>query len=134
MGKNKIVFLFHCKLNKCCMIMKAFTEFHFSYCPLIYMLHFRTLKNKSYWSRVATLRITCSCYNLFFLKFQILFIWNLKNCVYNLKNWIKFEKLCAKLFWSIMNVFKACVRYFHQFFFHQMLALQKLWKMLFISS
>ena len=34
------------------------------------------------------------------------------------------------------QLFKACVRYFHQIFifFHQMIALQKLWKMLFNSS
>ena len=35
----------------------------------------------------------------------------------------------------LQNLLKACVRYFHQIFiFHQMIALQKLWKMLFISS
>ena len=34
------------------------------------------------------------------------------------------------------NIFKACVRYFlsNFYFFHQMIALQKLWKMFFISS
>ena len=34
-----------------------------------------------------------------------------------------------------VSLFKVCVRYFHQIFiFHQMIVLQKLWKMLFISS
>ena len=32
------------------------------------------------------------------------------------------------------GIFKACVYYFHQFFFDQMIALQKLWKMLLILS
>ena len=37
--------------------------------------------------------------------------------------------------WTLCIIFKACVRYFvANFIFHQMIALQKLWKMFFISS
>ena len=38
--------------------------------------------------------------------------------------------------WQLLPSLKSCVCYFHQLFifFHQMIALHKLWKMLFISS
>ena len=43
------------------------------------------------------------------------------------------------LFWLLYEIstspfIKACVCYFYQYFFQQMIVLQKLWKMLFISS
>ena len=49
------------------------------------------------------------------------------------------NSLRCKMFWINFDFehtyIKACVCYFHKFlFFHQMIALQKLWKMLFISS
>ena len=48
----------------------------------------------------------------------------------------KFSDPPQQIFSDFQNFFKACARYLHQIliFFHQMIALQKLWKMLFISS
>ena len=44
------------------MVMKAFTESHFNYCPLIWMFHSRTLNNKSNCLHERALRIICSDY------------------------------------------------------------------------
>ena len=44
------------------MVMKAFTESHFNYCPLIWMFHSRTLNNKSNCLHERALRIICSHY------------------------------------------------------------------------
>ena len=42
--------------------MKAFTESHFNYCPLIWMFHSRTLNNKRNCLHERALRIICSDY------------------------------------------------------------------------
>ena len=44
------------------MVMKAFTESHFNYCPLIWMFYSRTLNNKRNCLHERALRIICSDY------------------------------------------------------------------------
>ena len=81
--------------------------------------------------------IDCFIYFLLFLLYGI--FWDKNCCLSFHKSWLKFQcNLVVPLFSLSMTItsVKACVRYFLSFFlfFHQMIALQKLWKMFFISS
>ena len=78
------------------------------------------------------------------LHFEYFLSWNI---VFPLLRLMNFTSKASKPFKSpkylmywlsgsvvILSQLKACVRYFLLLFFHQMIALQKLWKMFFISS
>ena len=70
---------------------------------------------------------------------HLLFIhvcFSLRNCLRNcISNCLKTDEVCKifLIFWNV--IFKACAAIFPQIFIsHQMIALQKIWKMYFISS
>ena len=73
-GKKLIVLsrlVNYMSFDKCRMVMKAFIESQFNYCPLIWTFHSRTLNNKINRLHERTLRIVYSDYKSSFCELDV---------------------------------------------------------------
>ena len=92
------------------------------------------MHHRTYTSKCFTQLHIKSLFGLPFCLVSSFAVWS--NFYWHILTYILTYFYCKDLFvcYLWIGVLKAWVRYFYQFFFNQMIALQKLWKMLFISS